>query len=253
MLKFIGVGSAFNYEMGNTSAYIKENNNLLLIDCGETVFSRIKEMNLLTDVENVYIAITHMHSDHVGSLASLIEYAYSVKDITPNLILPSDEIESDAAENVLRNYLNILGVDEEHYDMTYADMMEDVFEGLKTIEYKKIKHSKKIVSYSIELVFEDKNIVYVGDNNDMEYMNKLSYTMTENTKIYTDCTTKENDNHISLEQLSQIFDEEKRKNVYCTHFENFDAYREAKDMGFKVTSRELSKAELLKQIASRKI
>ena len=44
MLKFIGTGSAFNQDLGNTSAYIKDGETLLLIDCGETVFQRIKEI-----------------------------------------------------------------------------------------------------------------------------------------------------------------------------------------------------------------
>ena len=57
MLKFIGTGSAFNKDLGNTSAYIKENETLLLIDCGQTVFTRMQEINLLDDVKKVYIII----------------------------------------------------------------------------------------------------------------------------------------------------------------------------------------------------
>ena len=34
MLKFIGMGSAFNTGLGNTSAYIKKEDRMLLIDCG---------------------------------------------------------------------------------------------------------------------------------------------------------------------------------------------------------------------------
>jgi len=253
MLKFIGIGSAFNYELGNTSAYIKENKTLLLIDCGETVFARIQEMNLLSDVENVYVAITHMHSDHVGSLASLIDYLYWNKNIVPNLILPNGDEESEVAEETFRKYLTILGISEDHYETTYADMMEDVLTGLKTINYLTVKHSPRLVSYAIELIFENKKIIYVGDNNDVSYMNKISYTMDENTFVYTDCSTGENEVHISLDALAEIFDEEKRKNIYCTHFDNYEVINKAKGLGFKVAGRELSKAELLKQIASRKI
>ena len=79
MLKFIGTGSAFNQDLGNTSAYIKDGETLLLIDCGETVFQRIKEIKLLDDVKKVYIVITHNHSDHIGSLGSLVEYLYFIK------------------------------------------------------------------------------------------------------------------------------------------------------------------------------
>ena len=74
MLKFIGTGSAFNTELGNTSAYIKQDQTLFILDCGETAFTRMKQLNIFEDVKNVYIAITHMHPDHVGSLGSLVFY-----------------------------------------------------------------------------------------------------------------------------------------------------------------------------------
>lgn len=43
-LKFLGTGSAFNTKLGNTSAYLLNNDKsaMLLFDCGETVFSKLK-------------------------------------------------------------------------------------------------------------------------------------------------------------------------------------------------------------------
>ena len=54
MLKFIGTGSAFNTEMTNTSAYIKDGQTLLIIDSGETAFARMKQLKIFDDVQNVY-------------------------------------------------------------------------------------------------------------------------------------------------------------------------------------------------------
>lgn len=71
-LKFLGRGSAFNVEQGNTSAYYRSGEDMLLIDCGCTVFYEIRKRCLLCGIENLYIAITHSHSDHIGSLADLI-------------------------------------------------------------------------------------------------------------------------------------------------------------------------------------
>ena len=76
MLNFIGTGSAFNTELGNTSAFVKKNNSLLLIDCGGTVFHRFQELNIFEGLENLYIIITHTHPDHVGSLGEVIFYSY---------------------------------------------------------------------------------------------------------------------------------------------------------------------------------
>lgn len=36
MLPFIGIGNAFNYRYGNCSAFYKNNEMMLVIDCGET-------------------------------------------------------------------------------------------------------------------------------------------------------------------------------------------------------------------------
>ena len=92
MLKFLGVGSCFNTEMGNTSAYYIENGKLTLFDCGETVFDAIKRKKLLDGIDNVNVFITHLHSDHVGSLPSLIFYLHFYKKIVPTIWFPNHEI-----------------------------------------------------------------------------------------------------------------------------------------------------------------
>ena len=111
MLKFIGTGSAFNTELGNTSAYLKSNETLLLIDCGESVFARIKKINLLEDVKNVYIIITHLHSDHVASLATLIEYLNIFKGIVPNIILTNED-SNEAQEQAISSFLSLQGIED---------------------------------------------------------------------------------------------------------------------------------------------
>lgn len=252
MLKFIGTGSAFNHELGNTSAYIKNEGTLFLFDCGETVFERIKEINLLDDVTNVYVAITHNHSDHIGSVASLIEYLYIIKGIVTNFVLTNGE-GAEAQEQKIREYLTLLGVEEEQYDFSYGDMMEDVLPNLQKVEMTQVKHSKVLVSYAVELYFKDCTIYYVGDNNDLSYMKKIAKKLGKDDIVYTDCSLRDYKNriHITLNELAEIFDENKRSQVVCMHFENYSTYTEAKAEGFKVANKELSKAEILRQIANR--
>lgn len=253
MLKFIGTGSAFNSKLGNTSAYYKENGNLLLIDCGETVFGRILDLNLLEDVNNVYIAITHTHGDHIGSLGSLVLYLNIMKGIVPNIIITAEET-AEAQENTIKNFLTITGVSEEEFEFTYADMMEEVFVGLETINMKQITHSSKLTSYAVELIFKDKAIYYVGDNNDAKYIKSIVKKLNKNDIIYTDATNREYKNsvHISLNKLSEIVPEEKRKQVNCMHFDSYATISDAKDFGFNVVTNEISKEELLRHIAGRK-
>jgi len=253
MLKFLGTGSAFNTKLGNTSAYIKENNTLLLIDCGETTFARIQELNLLDGVNKVYIAITHTHSDHVGSLSTLILYLNIMKGIIPNIIITASD-SAEAQEDTLRNYLTTCGVSEEEYEFTYGDMMEDVLENLTTINMLEISHSKKLESYAIELKFTDKSIYYVGDNNDPKYIKSLVKKLNKEDLIYTDATNREYKDsvHISLNKLADIIPDEKRAQVYCMHFDSYATISDAKDYGFKTVTNEVSKEELLRNIANRK-
>ena len=63
-LKFLGRGAAFNPKEGNNSAYFIENNQLFLIDCGESIFERLFENGLLKSVESINLMITHTHYDH---------------------------------------------------------------------------------------------------------------------------------------------------------------------------------------------
>lgn len=74
LLKFIENGSCFNTDFGNNSTYYidKKNQSLLLIDCGESIFERIMKHKLLENIKDIDILITHMHTDHIGSLFSLL-------------------------------------------------------------------------------------------------------------------------------------------------------------------------------------
>jgi ribonuclease BN (tRNA processing enzyme) len=92
ILNFLGTGNFNNIADGNTSAYFKEDNKLFLIDCGEMVFTKILKVGLLNGIEDVHILITHLHSDHVGSLSSLIYHLYYMMGIRPTLYYPNKDI-----------------------------------------------------------------------------------------------------------------------------------------------------------------
>lgn len=40
---------------------------MILIDCGETIARKIIKENVLEGIEELYILISHTHSDHIGS------------------------------------------------------------------------------------------------------------------------------------------------------------------------------------------
>lgn len=107
-LYFIGTGSAFNYKLGNNSAYIKRDSTMLLIDCGSSVFHSLRKLNLLQDISSLYLVITHMHPDHIGSLGDLIFYTYYALQFKTTLIYPDPPS--------LISLLDTMGVREEFYD-----------------------------------------------------------------------------------------------------------------------------------------
>lgn len=74
MLKFFGDGGAFDINRGSTSAYYIDGRTLILVDVGNGTFEKVYNMHLLDKVDKVEIFITHLHGDHVGSLASLCDY-----------------------------------------------------------------------------------------------------------------------------------------------------------------------------------
>ena len=89
-LKFLGKGAAFYPVLGNTSAYFIYDKNLFLIDCGESVFKKVYEKDLFSEIDNIYVFITHTHSDHIGSLSSLILYCSHKIDIKTKIVIPKE-------------------------------------------------------------------------------------------------------------------------------------------------------------------
>ena len=183
----------------------------------------------------------------------VIAYLNIYKDIIPTLIITNED-SAEGQEDNLRNYLTIVGVTEEKYDFSYADMLEGVLTNLKRVELIEIKHVENLTSYAIELYFEDKTIYYTGDNIDKEYLTMISKSLKTEDIVYTDCTDRDYKNrpHVTLYELSEIFSENQRPQVYCMHFDSYGVYSDAKANGFKTANKELSIEDLLKQIASRK-
>ena len=110
-LKFIGIGGAFNAKLGCNSSYIKENNRILFIDFGLDTFEKVVKHNLINDVKEVYVLITHLHGDHVGGLPTFIQYCYFKFNIIVKVINNSASFSKN-----LKNLLDIAAVAKENYE-----------------------------------------------------------------------------------------------------------------------------------------
>jgi len=234
MLKFIGSGSAFNTNLGNTSAYIKKDDKLLLIDCGELTFDGILKLNLMEGIKELHILITHTHSDHIGSLGSLILYSYYINGIRPTIYLPDFHF---------YKILGLMGVTSKHCylkDATFINKITIPSMNIK-LEYVPTVHCKEMNSYSIFINKDDeKTIFFSGDSYEI---NNIAFNFLEERKIdyfYQDtCKADYPDNvHLSLNKLVESVPKQFRSKIYCMHLDNTFSKEEAKQFGFNVVENE---------------
>ena len=236
MLKFLGTGSAFNTSYGNNSAYIKseDEESLLLIDCGETVFAEIQKNRLLDGVKHVYVVITHLHGDHIGSLSSFIMYCHYVANIKLNIIHPNMKIES---------VLTTMGaIKDEMYDLETCENIE--LDDFKLNLYMRgANHVSDMESYSI--IMQDTvgcgfNLYYSGDSNtiDEEILGLLNSGYFDCFYQDTSSIDYEGNVHLSFKKLKELVNPDIRFRVTCMHLDGRLSNEEILREGFQVAKKE---------------
>jgi len=222
-LSFLGYGAAFYPAFGNTSAYFIIDNVLFILDCGETTFERIYDKVDFKNVDRVYVIITHMHSDHVGSLGSLISYNYCIFKRRIYVVYP---------EKHIIMLLKLMGIDDGFYHYIGCD--EELPCGIK-LQPVKVCHVDNMTSYGYIINDGKNNIYYSGDASMIPADIRERFTNGEIEEIYQDTssTDKNRNNHCYIGELERMIPSEKRSRVHCMHLDCdcVDAY---KKMGFSV-------------------
>lgn len=230
MLNFIGCGSALNTSLGNNCAYIRRENELFLIDCGSSVFSRLQQYKVLDGIEKINVLLTHTHPDHIGSLGDLIFYTYYILKNKTRILTPD-------IENI-QKLLELMGVDADHYQMynISKNNIVDVAHTTIKIHTIPVSHVKTLNCYGYILEIDNKQIYYSGDANaipekvlQLLKCGKLNYLYQETCR-----QDYENNPHMSLQKLCDQLEPEYRDSVYCMHYdEDFD-FDEAIKQGFNL-------------------
>ncbi len=228
MLNFLGRGAAFYTKEANTSAYFIWKQKFFLIDCGETVFSKLQEKNLLEHPLDVYAIITHLHADHVGSLPTLISYCFLKLHKKINVIHPNPKIVE---------LLKIMGVSPGFYN--YDPVAEPMKEWDDiAVEFIKAGHVDDMECYSLKLEIGGCKLYYSGDSGVLSGQMVEQLANREIDVLYQD-TCKGNGrggSHLSLRRLKEMVPEGGlRGKVYCMHLDS-DFTDEINEAGFKVVS-----------------
>ena len=218
-LNFIGIGGAFYTELGCYAAYIKEEDKILFIDYGLDTFDKTIRYNLLNGINKIYVIITHMHGDHVGGLATFIQYAAIALNIKVKIL-----DNSDTFSEKLIALLDIMAVDKSFYEIVKKEEFDFSFD----VNLRKTKHTPMLECYSI--IFSKNNVktLYTGDSNEIDYL-KLVVNDPKYEDIYTEIGEA-----ISVHMdYKEIMKMDKTK-ITLMHIESEELYNKIKDKGFNI-------------------
>ena len=231
-LIFLGRGAGFNPDEGSTASYFIDNGEMFLIDSGESIFHTILNRKILDSVSKLNIMITHTHSDHVGSLGTLMLYAFAVKKIDVVVIIDGNMSFLPA----LRSLLEIYGLNDKMYRFADASDFSGKYSLFNKISYVKTKHVEELESCAIAFETDDGLVFYSGDINDPAPIIDILKSGSPIEKIYVDTNNDRwpNPHHISIHGLNDIIPPELKPKIYCMHLQNNKCIEEAQSYGFQV-------------------
>ena len=233
-LKFLGRGAGFNPAEGSTSAYFFDKGELFLIDAGESVFRVLLGKKILDSVSGFNLFITHTHSDHVGSLGSLILYAYMVKKLTVNIIID----ENMAYLSGIRALLGIFGLTGNMYRFTDSSKFDGCYSMFSKVRYFKTIHCDELNTCGISFETANGLVLYSGDMRDPAPLLEIIRSGRRIDKIYIDSNNDRQPNmhHISIHLLNDIVPPEIKPKICCMHINSSQCAEEARAYGFSVVS-----------------
>jgi glyoxylase-like metal-dependent hydrolase (beta-lactamase superfamily II) len=205
-LHFLGIGSAFNPALGNTSAWFRLGEELYILDCGETVFERLVRLPELEACAKVYVLISHLHNDHAGSLAALASYCCFTLDKKICVIHPAETVNS---------LLALQGIHADEY--VYGRDLPACARA--SLEIHEVPHAADMECYAYIVRSGPASFYFSGDAATVPADIVRDFKKGTIGRIYQDTSLYQGKGHCSLAQLEEKFSPELRKRVYCMHFE----------------------------------
>lgn len=232
-LSFLGRGSAFNTAQGNTAAFLREGSRLLLLDCGETVFSRLLACRLLDGVSEIVAAISHLHSDHCGSLGSLFHYCRYMLGIELRLVLP----DCPAYAQDLRTLLRLYGAEPDGQRGFIRDGSDLGFAAFERFDMAPTRHAGEMPCFSFVMETAGGGVFYSGDTASPDTFCAFMRAHPGFERAYIDVTASGAGGvHLPLGELARVTPEPLRSRVRLMHVSDEDCIRAGEALGFSCVS-----------------
>lgn len=137
-IQFVGTGGAFDIDQGNSAALIDFQHKTILVDCGYTVYPKLRQLNLVETIDAVLV--THLHDDHVGSLTTLIFHLYFLCNRKTTVLVPDKKMQM-ILDNFFKNAMITPGTFVEYAELSsltgaeYWDTFGEHLPGMQTYGY----------------------------------------------------------------------------------------------------------------------
>lgn len=224
-LTFLGSGACFYPVLHNTSAYFVCGDNLILLDCGETVYERLLAREDIGSYRQIYVVITHLHADHVGSLGSLISYCTYIAGKKIVVVYPEDSI------CIL---LSLMGIARENYE--YRAVLGQAVENLRMVPVS-VQHAADMKCFGYEIQYHGWHVYYSGDAADIPADILEKFRSGEIQRLYQDTASGETEHHMYVGKLERLIEPGQRNRISCMHLDS-DSRRDLEEKGFDVVQAE---------------
>ena len=229
MLKFFGKGSAFADD--NTCAYFIDNRDMVLIDFSLEAFPKFRRLDF-TDIDTIYILVTHTHGDHISGIGTLIHYAFHYLNIPVIVAAPSDTI----IYNMKFLLDKIEGCRKEAYSVISTNKLNKYWFRASIPTTHTSTHKDNCFGYALLV---DKTLtVYTGDTNKLEpFVSFLVFTSAARKCMYTEICANDSNVHLQIDKFLDDLIELQRQGteVYLMHLDNEKVIREMiQDTGIKI-------------------
>lgn len=231
-VKILGTVSPYPYGNCNGPGYlISDGEQKIMLDCGSSIS---RQLNMMEDLENLTIFISHYHVDH---FAGLLELAYAsyvyhnlgyltkpIKVYLPNPIVSyehfSDNWGNEIDKPVMLPEYNFLKAIEASYMEFYTYGQEDKFKiGNINISFRRTIHD--VETYSIKCEDNSGIIVYSSDtgyngNRLTEFAKGANILICEST--FLKGQIRNNDYHLYAHEAGRISQCSSINQLVLTHF-----------------------------------